>query len=281
MMEVAIQGIKGSFHEIAAFKYFGEREPIQTVECDSFPMVFRSFTHNKHCYGIMAIENTVAGTILPNYALLRNSDMRIIGEVYLRIQHNLLALQGQRIADLTEVRSHPMALLQCQAFFEQHPHIKLVSCADTAESAKILKDKQLTQVGAIASSLAAEYYQLSTLAESIETNKRNFTRFLVLQHKDTLISPSRTPNKSSICFHLSHRVGSLAEVLKSLSDNGINLTKIQSLPIVGQVWEYFFHLDLQFSEYDTYQKALQDIQPYIKELQILGEYREGVKHRNI
>ena len=229
----------------------------------------------------MAIENTVAGTILPNYALLRDSDMRIIGEVYLRIQHNLLAINGQSIQELHEVRSHPMALLQCQAFFEQYPHIKLVSCADTAESAKILSDGNVTGIGAIASSLAGQYYQLTTLAESIETNKRNYTRFLVLQHQDALTTPSRPPNKSSICFHLAHRVGSLAEVLRTLSDNSINLTKIQSLPIIGQVWEYFFHLDIQFQDYSIYQKALKDITPYIKELQILGEYREGVKHQNI
>lgn len=278
-MQVAIQGIKGCFHEIATLKYFGEREEIDMVECESFPLMFKSLQRQKELFGVMAIENTVAGTILPNYALLRNSDMAVIGEVYLRIKHNLLVSNGQRIQDLKEVRSHPMAILQCHSFFDRYPHIKLIESPDTALSAKEIKEKQLTGIGAIASSLAAEHYKLSMLAESIETNKENYTRFLVLQHKAIVKKPHRSPNKASVCFHLTHKVGSLVNVLQILADQGINLSKIQSLPVIGKVWEYFFHVDLEFKDYENYQKTLQLIQPYIHSFHVLGEYRVGIKHR--
>lgn len=280
-MKVAIQGIKGSFHEIATFKFFGEREPIDTVECDSFPMFFKKFKKEQDFYGVMAIENTVAGTILPNYALLRNSDMGIVGEVYLRIQHNLMALNGQNIHELTEVHSHPMAILQCQTFFDAYPHIRLIESPDTALSAKEVWDNEQKGIGAIASNLAANYYHLDILAEGIETNKRNFTRFLVLRHRDFIKPNGAIPNKASICFNLAHKAGSLAQVLQIFAANGINLSKIQSLPVIGKVWEYFFHIDVEFDDYQIYQSTLKDIQPYMSDLQILGEYRIGNKHREI
>lgn len=280
-MQVAIQGIKGCFHEIAAHKYFGEREPINTVDCKTFTELFRTFQKDSNYYGVLAIENTVAGTILPNYALLRNSPTAIIGEVYLRIQHNLVALNDCSINHLQEVHSHPMAILQCQDFFKQYPHIQLIESQDTALSAKQLQDYQLETTAAIASSLAAEHYCLEILAEGIETNKQNYTRFLVLQHQEVVSPNGHVPNKASICFNLSHQVGSLVGVLNILADYGINLSKIQSLPIVGQVWEYFFHVDVEFRNYDTYKKSLEAIKPYINQFKILGEYRVGIKHRTI
>lgn len=280
-MKVAIQGIKGCFHEIAAYKFFGEREVFEAVECDSFRTLFQTFQKSEDYYGVMAIENTVAGTLLPNYARLRESELCIIGEVYLRIQHCLMTLNGYSIADLKEVHSHPMAILQCDQFFKQYPHIKLIETIDTAWSAQQIAQKQLQGIGAIASSLAADHYKLPILAEGIETNKRNFTRFLVLQHKDMVRKARRKPNKASICFHLSHEVGSLAKVLTILGNQNINLSKIQSLPVVGKVWEYFFHIDVEFEHYDIYQQTLEKIQSHVTELHILGEYRIGVKHRTI
>ena len=280
-MHIAIQGIEGSFHQIAAFKYFGERETFTPICCDSFPILFRQLQENKDYYAVMAIENTVAGTILPNYALLRNTNVPIIGEVYVRSQHNLLVTNGQHISQLKEVHSHPMAILQCHDFFAQYPHIRLVESADTAASAKYISDKKLKNIGAIASSLAAEQYHLNILHEGIETNKRNFTRFMILQHKDVAKTPTRTPNKASICFRLSHKVGSLANILAILAANEINLSKIQSLPVVGREWEYFFHIDVEFKDYDKYKKTLESIENDAIALKILGEYRSGIKHRTI
>ncbi len=279
-MQVAIQGIKGCFHQIAAFKYFGEREVINTVECETFSQMFRSFQKRADYFAVMAIENTVAGTILPNYAMLRNSEMNIIGEVYLRIQHHLLSVDGQGVEDIREVHSHPMAILQCQNFLDKY-NLRPVETIDTAWSAKELSEKRPIGRAAIASSLAADYYKLNIVAESIETNKRNFTRFLVLQHKEFTKESPKSPTKASICFHLTHEVGSLAKTLTILSEQGINLTKIQSLPVIGSAWEYFFHLDLEFEDYDAYKKSLEAIQPYTKQLQILGEYQTGIKHRTI
>ena len=280
-MRVAIQGVEGSFHQIAAFKFFGEREIIESVECETFREFFRTFERSDDYFGVMAIENTVAGTILPNYALLRNSPLQIIGEVYLRIKHNLLALNGQGIMEIKEVHSHPMALLQCHAFFEKYPHLRMVESADTALSARLLKEGKSKGVAAIAANLAADKYGLSILAEGIETNKRNFTRFLVLQHSDMVPPAKRMPTKASVCFDLAHESGSLARVLQIFAEHGINLTKIQSLPVIGKEWRYFFHLDLEFDAYDNYQKSLQNIRPYVQQLKILGEYLSGIKHRTI
>lgn len=280
-MQVAIQGIRGCFHQIAAFKYFGERETFEAVECHTFPQLFRSFQKRADYFGVMAIENTVAGTILPNYAMLRNSEMNIIGEVYLRIQHHLLSIERQGVEDIQEVHSHPMAILQCQGFLDKYRHLRSVETIDTAWSAKELSEKRPRGRAVIASSLAADYYKLNIVEEGIETNKRNFTRFLVLQHKEFTKKPTQAPTKASLCFHLAHEVGSLAKTLTILSEQGINLTKIQSLPVVGKAWEYFFHLDIEFEDYDAYRKTLEVIQPYINELQILGEYHRGIKHRTI
>lgn len=275
--KVAIQGVKASFHEIAAFKFFGR--DISTVMCDTFWELFNTIERKTSDYGVVAIENTVAGSILPNYALLRDSEASVIGEVYLRIQQNLLALPNQKIEEITEVHSHPMAILQCQEFFEKYyPHIKLQESADTALSALEIREKNLKGIGAIASLQASEVYNLEVLAEGIETNKRNYTRFLVIQNNDSLLPKETVPNKASICFNLADKKGSLASVLTKLMSFDVNLTKIQSLPLIGYEWEYFFHLDLEFDEYANYKNAMESISKETNELNVLGEYNRGMKY---
>ncbi len=282
MIKIAIQGIKGSFHEIAAYKFFGERQALETLECHSFQEMFRSFKNNKSVYGVMAIENTVAGSILPNYSKLMNSQMQIIGEVYLRIEQNLLALPNVSLDEITEVRSHPMALLQCLKFFENYPNIKLTETADTALSAKELAENPSNKnTAAIASFLAADRYKLNVLAAGIETNKRNFTRFLVLQNNELLSQKDQVINKASIWFKTGHTPGSLATILRIFADNNINLTKIQSLPVIGREWEYLFLSDLEFGESSDFETALSQAEQYFSEIQILGKYQKGIKFRTV
>ena len=226
-------------------------------------------------YGIMAIENMVAGSILPNYQLLSESNMKIIGEIYLRIIQNLVALPGQTIDQITEVYSHPMAILQCQIFFEDYPHIRLIESLDTALSAKEIADKQMKGTGAISSTQAAKKYGLEILNSSIETNKMNYTRFLILVDKEKEVEFEETVNKSSLQFALAHEIGSLAKILSIFSYFNINLTKIQSLPILGKEWEYFFYVDVEFSDFNMYRHALDSVKPFTSTLGVLGEYHKG------
>jgi prephenate dehydratase len=226
-------------------------------------------------YGIMAIENSLAGSILPNYNLIKDSHMKITGEIYLRIKQNLVALPGQKTGDLREVFSHPMAILQCQEFFDQYPDIKLIESIDTALSARDIREKELVATGAIASKLAAEKYKLEVLAESIETNKMNYTRFLIVKQNNGIHSDPAKVNKSSIHFALAHKSGSLSKILSILSYYDMNLTKIQSMPIMGRDWEYQFYADLMFDDYDWYRKSIEAIRPFTSELGILGEYEKG------
>jgi len=273
---IAIQGVKGAFHEIAARKFFGNN--IELEMCDSFPRLFRGLDQKRAQLGVMAIENSVAGTLLPNYALLRESSYTIIGEVYLRIKHNLMALPSQSLDQLREIHSHPMALLQCESFLGKYPQIKLVESEDTALSAKLIQVRQKQGIAAIASEICAEYYNLEIIESGIETNKRNFTRFLIIVDQRQAQEWFRKPDKASLCFNLakmSQKVGSLAGILSILGHYGMNLTKIQSLPILGQEWQYFFHIDLEFDQYDRYQQALDAIRPLVSELKILGEYARG------
>ncbi len=281
MLKVAIQGVKGCYHEIAAFKYFGERDPLQPIECHSFRAMFNHFQKDEKMMGVMAIENTVAGSILPNYALLMASNMSIIGEVYQRIEHHLMSNELTDLDVIQEVRSHPMAILQCLQYFDKYPHINLVETKDTALSAKLLAESPDKTVAVIASKLAAERYQLAVLDKGIETNHRNFTRFLILQNKASLLSTSPAFNKASLCFKLSHESGSLAKVLGLLAEAKMNLTKIQSMPVIGREWEYSFLVDLTFEEVDHYKTALENIQTHLSDLRILGEYQEGVKYRTL
>ncbi len=272
---IAIQGIRGAFHEIAANKIFKSKE-INIVCCDSFSDIFESLRKGSADYGIMAIENSVAGSILPNYNLLRNSDYKIIGETYLRIEQNLMTLEGLSIKDIKEVHSHPMAILQCREFFKQYPHIKLIESIDTAFSAKEINDKKIKNIGAIASNLAAKLYNLEIIGKGIETNKKNFTRFLIISNKGVKQSIKKI-NKSSLCFTLPNEKGSLSQVLSVLAFYNINLTKIQSLPIVGKEWEYLFYIDLVFTNYLKYEQSLNAIKPLTNMLEILGEYKDGKK----
>lgn len=278
LRKVAIQGGAGSNHEIAANAFF-EEDSLEMVPCESFPELFDTLKNDNSIYGIVAIENTLVGSILENYTLLKDSGLVIIGEYKLRIKHQLMTLPGQKIEDITEVHSHPMALAQCRQFFKDYPHIKLISADDTALSAKRINDGQLTGVAAIAPDLAAEQYNMEIIAQDIETNKRNFTRFLIVSDRgktevDDLLINNKI-NKSSIVFALPHSEGSLSKVLSILAFYNINLTKIQSLPVVGQEWEYLFYVDLIFEDYIRYKQSLDAIKPLTKGLQSLGEYHVG------
>jgi prephenate dehydratase len=272
--KIAIQGGYGAFHEIAAIRYF-ENENIEIVPKNTFKDLFKALQQGLVDYGITAIENSLAGSILPNYTLLLESNMKIIGEIYLRIKQNLVALPGQSIKDIKEIYSHPMDLLQCQKFFEDYPHIKLIDSVDTALSAKDIRDNKLSGIGAISSTLAAQKYNLEILAAGIETNKKNYTRFLILEEKNGRIKRNETVNKSSITFALAHKIGCLSKVLSILSYYEINLSKVQSMPIIGKDWEYQFYVDLEIDDYRLYRQAIEAIRPFTSNLQILGEYMKG------
>jgi prephenate dehydratase len=271
---IAIQGGYGAFHEIAAKHYF-ENEEIEIVTANTFKDLFKSLRNNHADLGIMAIENSIAGSILPNYTLLLESNMKIIGEIYLRIKQNLAALPGTRIEEIEEVYSHPIALLQCQLFFDNYPHIKLVDSIDTALSAKEIAEKKLKNRGAICSKLAAEKYGLEIIAEGIETNKTNYTRFLILSDRIGYHKVPKKIEKASLSFALRHETGSLSKVLSILSYYGINLTKIQSMPIPGKDWEYQFFVDVTFDDYVMYRQSLDAIRPFTSGLEIMGEYAKG------
>jgi prephenate dehydratase len=272
---IVIQGGYGAFHEIAALNYFNT-EDIEILPRDTFKDLMAALKKDKADYGIMAIENTLAGSILPNYNLLKESPMRIIGEIYMRIRQNLVALPGQTIDDIHEVFSHPMAILQCQVFFDSYKQIKLIESMDTALSARDIRDKNLKATAAIASGLAAEKYDLEIIAAGIETNKKNYTRFLILGNGDGNKIPDDKINKSSIHFALSHKIGSLSKILSILSFFDINLSKIQSMPIMGKDWEYQFYIDVDIHDYDLYTQAIEAIKPFTSELGILGEYSKGL-----
>ncbi len=277
--KIAIQGGPGSFHEIASREFFGENNT-ELLACDNFPEVCEACHKKDVEFGIMAIENTVSGSLVYNYSLLSEYDLKIVGEIYLRIEQNLLVLPGQSISEIKEVYSHYMAIAQTRQFFRQHPHIKLIESNDTALSAKEIQDKQLSGVGAIASSLAGEMFGLETLNKGIETNKKNYTRFLVLKNISDIKNIITKINKSSLVFTLPHSQGSLSKVLSILAFYELNLSKIQSLPIVGKEWEYLFYIDLIFDEYERYKQAISAIIPLTIELKILGEYIKGPRKLN-
>lgn len=277
---VVIQGGYGAFHEIAALRYF-ENEKVEIIPRDTFKDLMKALRKDLADNGIMAIENSLAGSILPNYSLLTDSPMKIIGEIYLRIRQNLVALPGQSISDIREVFSHPMAILQCQVFFDQYDEIKLIESMDTALSAKKIRDENLAGIGAIASCLAAEKYDLEIIASGIETNKKNYTRFLILGNGQHGTASMEEVNKASIHFALSHKIGGLSKILSILSFYEINLSKIQSMPIIGEDWEYQFYVDVEFTEYELYLQSLEAIKPFTSDLGILGEYKKGKSIINV
>lgn len=276
MRKVAIQGFSGSFHEQAARQFYSalDGEVPGIVECATFDGLYDAMRCGAAESAVMAIENTVSGGLLPNFELLHRNKVRIKGEIFLRIEQNLMALPGQRIEDLAEVRSHYMAINQTRPFFKQYPHIRLVESEDTAKSAADISCCGLRGVGAIASALAAELYGLEILAPGIETYRQNFTRFLILD--DSLEVPEDKVNKVSLCFTLPHTSGSLAHVLTILSFYGMNLTRIQSLPIPGREWQYFFYVDLKFDSYERYKQSITAIRPLMEDLDVLGEYVAAV-----
>ncbi len=269
---VAIQGIKGSFHHIVSKQFFDDTVAID--ECLSFDIAVNSLLSGKSDTVIMAIENSIAGSIIPNYALIDTHNLHIIGEHYLDVQHNLMALPNQALSAIKEVYSHPMALLQCKEFFKAYPHIKLIEDKDTAEVAQRIKEQNLKGVAAIASGLAAELFELKILAESIQTIKHNETRFVIVKTQNSEISESDI-NKASIKFELDHKRGSLATVLNVMSDCKLNLTKIQSLPKINSPWKYAFFVDVTFDAYEDFKKAKSILQIMAQDLKILGEYKNA------
>ncbi|WP_291562967.1 prephenate dehydratase [Bacteroides sp.] len=276
MRRIAIQGVKGSYHDIAAHKYFKDEE-IELICCNTFEEVFAQMKKDSDVIGIIAIENTIAGSLLHNYELLRESGTTIIGEHKLRISHSIMCLPEDNWEDLTEVNSHPVALAQCRDFLHNHPELKVVETEDTAGSAENIRKNNLRGHAAICSKYAAGLYDMKILEEGIETNKHNFTRFLVISNPwlaDELKDRSKV-NKANIVFSLPHSEGSLSQVLSIFSFYKINLTKIQSLPIIGREWEYMFYVDVMFNDYLRYKQSIDAVTPLTKALKILGEYAEG------
>ena len=275
MKRIAIQGIKGSFHDMAAHQYFKD-ENLEMLYCSTFDSLFATLEEDNATIGVMAIENTIAGTLLHNYELLRDSGCTIIGEYKLHIEHSLMCLPEDSIEDIKEVNSHPLALAQCRNFLATHPSFKAVVAEDTAGAAAIISQKKLRGHAAICHEGAAPLYGMKVLKRAIEDNKHNFTRFLILStpHNATQVRNVEQTNKSSLVFSLSHEEGSLAKALSVFSSFHINLTKIQSLPIIGKEWEYLFYVDLTYGNYARYRQSINTIKPLTKELTILGEYLE-------
>ncbi|MDH7911849.1 prephenate dehydratase [Winogradskyella sp. SYSU M77433] len=269
---IAIQGIKGSFHHEVVQKYFNL--DAEVVECMSFDSAVDSLLQGHSDTIVMALENSIAGSIIPNYALIDNYNLNIIGEYYLDIQHNLMALKEQVISEISEVHSHPMALLQCKVFFKDYPHIKLVEAKDTADVAKQIAEQNLKGIAAIASKGAARLYNLEVLAESIQTIKHNETRFVVVKSENAEIDETRV-NKVSLKFELDHKRGSLATILNVMSDCKLNLTKIQSLPKIETPWKYAFFVDATFEDYKDFDKAHSIMKIMAENFKVLGQYKNA------
>lgn len=266
----------GSFHDIAAHRYFPE-DDIQLVCCDTFEQVFQAMQADDNLVALVAIENTIAGSLLHNYELLRESGCTIVGEQKLRIKHSIMCLPDEDWDDLSEVNSHPVALMQCRKFLSEHRRLKVVEVEDTAGAAADISAKQLRGHAAICHKDAAAIYHLKVLQEGIETNKHNFTRFLVLSSpkRATALRDINRTNKASIVFSLPHEEGSLSAILSILSYYKLNLTKIQSLPQIGREWQYLFYVDLTYTDPARYFLAINAITPLTQELKQLGEYEDG------
>src|ERR1700743_3059974 len=270
---VAIQGIRASFHEEAAFKFFGE--DIHTIECSSFKKTFEALESREADYVVMAIENSIAGSILPNYSLMMGYGFPIVGEVYLPIQLHLMALPGVKFEDVKNVTSHPIAIRQCVDFFDEYPHLNIVESSDTAACAKRIRDEKLTDTVAIANTLAAKLYGLEVLERRIESNKKNFTRFLILTHHEN--RPEQQANKASLCFQVGNKVGALAKVLNIFAEQGVNMSKIQSMPVLGKRNEYNFYVDIEWDKAKRYDTAIKHILKYTQNFNILGEYKKHIE----
>jgi len=271
-LKIAIQGIKGSNHYQVAKEYYGDN--IELVECLSFHGLVDCLLEGTADKGIMAIENSIAGSIIPNYALVDDKGLHIIGEYYLNISHNLMGLPGQSIKDINEVRSHPMALLQCREYLKTRPHIKMVEDVDTAETAKQIQENKLKGIAAIAPKGAAELYGLEVIVPEIQTIKNNATRFIIVKTKNKEI-PKEEINKASVRFLTDHKRGSLAAILNVMSDCNMNLTKIQSLPIIWTPWKYAFFVDVTFDVYASFEKAKALLEIMSEDFKVLGAYKNA------
>lgn len=276
---IAIQGIKGSFHDIAAHRYFNGEE-VDLVCCDTFEEVFDTVNREPDTIGLAAIENTIAGSLLHNYELLRDSGLTIVGEHKLRISHSLMCLPEDDWKDITEINSHPVALMQCRDFLSNMQNgktskVKIVEVTDTAGAARDISEGRLRGHAAICHKDAAAIYGMKILQEGIETNKHNFTRFLVVASPEqaSQLRDLRQVDKASLVFTLPHEEGSLSAILSVLSFYKLNLTKIQSLPIIGREWQYMFYIDLSFTDYTRYRQSIDAITPLTRDLKLLGEYR--------
>jgi prephenate dehydratase len=270
-MKISIQGEKGCFHEVAARQFFCN-DDIEIVPCSTFDQTLNSVREGKADLAMMAIENARSGSMLYNYSLIRESGLKMLGEHNLRIKQNLMALPGQTIHDIKQIRSHPIALAQCMTFLNQYPEITLVESDDTAGSAKLISEHRLKKIAAIASFNAAEIYGLEILAEGIETYKKNYTRFLVIGSEE---KGNKKGNKVSICFATGHKPGSLAAVLVKLAEMNINLSKIQSVPRLNGDWEYMFYLDLELPDNSDMNVIESILKEYTSNLEVLGIYYKG------
>ena len=268
--KVAIQGIATSFHEVAAFTYFQDK--IETVECLSFHALCESLKNGKSDFAVMAIENSIAGSILPNYFLLQDYHFSIVGEVYLPIHMNLMAFPGVSMKDIKTIESHPMAIRQCSEYLQKLKGIAIRESDDTAYSAMRIKEQKLKDTAAIANEAAAKKFGLKILEKGIETHKKNFTRFLVLARR---LKPTAESNKASMFFEVANEVGSLADALMIFKENKINLSKIQSIPVIGKPSEYSIHIDVEWKKRKSYDDAIQKVLRQVKNLNVLGEYKKG------
>ena len=273
LTRVAIQGIKASFHEEAAFKFFGKG--IETIECNSFKQTCDVLEKNEADFVIMAIENSIAGSLLPNYTLIRDYNFAVHGEVYLPIQLHLMALPGVKFEDIKYATSHPIAIRQCIDFFDDYPKIQVIESNDTAACAKKIRDEQLKDTVAIANTLAAELYGLNIIERRIESNKKNYTRFLILKKDKT--DEGKKINKASICFQVGNHVGALSKVLNIFAELNVNLTKIQSMPVLGKRNEYYFYVDMEWKDMEKYDKAIRKALKYTVNFNIMGEYERNDK----
>ncbi len=272
-IKVAIQGIKASFHEEAAFKFFGK--DIETIECNSFKQTCEQLEQNEVDFVIMAIENSIAGSLLPNYTLIRDFNFAVHGEVYLPIQLHLMALPGVKFENVKFATSHPIAIRQCVDFFDDYPNIQVIESNDTAACAKKIRDEQLTDTVAIANTLAAELYGLNIIERRIESNKKNYTRFLILKKDKT--EDGKKINKASICFQVGNHVGALSKVLNIFAELDVNLTKIQSMPVLGKRNEYYFYVDMEWKDIEKYDTAIRKALKYTVNFNIMGEYERNDK----
>lgn len=271
--KVAIQGINGSFHQEVANNYFGE--DIEVIECKSFKEVAKRLNKGLVDYGVMAIENSIAGALIPNYALIDENQFSVLGEYFLKISLNLMVLPGQNIDDINEVHSHPIALLQCAKFLEKHKHIKIIESSDTAITAKRICDEKIKGIAALAGPTAAKVFELEIIAPEVQSVESSITRFMILQkHKSVL--EQKEINKSSVKFELDDTPGSLATILNIMNNCKLNLTKIQSMPIVEKPFQYSFFVDVVFDKYKHFEKAKSVLEIMTTHFKVLGEYQSGV-----